>query len=79
MKEKVEKTQPLPKPSASLISRMSSKKSTRHGKKPQPLRRGLALPGAVGLVPELLQVLFNVDQLLFQVAVEKIGTLDGQA
>ena len=70
MKEKVEKTQLLTMPSASLRAHMSSKGSTRYGKKPQPLRRGLALPGAVGLLPELPQVLLNVEQLLFKVAVE---------
>jgi hypothetical protein len=28
-------------------------------------------------LPELLQILLNVDQLLFKVAVEEIGALDG--
>jgi hypothetical protein len=49
------------------------------GKNHSRLRHGPALPGTVGLLPQLLQVLLDVDQLLFKVAVEEIGALDGQA
>jgi hypothetical protein len=40
------------------------------GKHHSGLRRRLTLPGTSGLLPKLLQVLLNVDQLLFKVAVE---------
>ena len=73
MKEKVEKTHFPSKPSASLISRMSSKKSTRHGEKPQRVTTVTYSPRNWWAVPQLLQVLLNVDQLLFKVAVEEIG------
>src|ERR1041385_6906640 len=37
------------------------------------------LPGTGLLLTQLLQVLLNVEQLLFKMAVEEIGTFDGQA
>ena len=50
MKEKVEKTHFPSKPSASLISRMSNKRGTRHGEKTTAGYDADLLSGSIGKV-----------------------------